>query len=412
MAPDPKEGLLVEHNLPLCKMPIRDDVQVSDIYDVEFRPFARGKFAQVKRCKHRVSGVEYAAKHIRRRRRSTDVSNEILHEIRVLMMSTKTNRIIQLHEVFATPTEYVLILELATGGELQRLLDDEEYLPEKQSARIVRQVLEAVSYLHERQIAHLDIKPQNILLTGSYPDCDTKLCDFGISRHIATGSDLREIVGTPDYVAPEILHYEPISLATDMWSIGCLTYVLLTGYSPFGADDKQTTFCNITQARVEFPETLFDGISPAAIDFIKKLLFKEPKKRISCVEALRHDWIVDMCSDVDLKPKIVNLNTSVGTLITPAVVVNNQQALTSPSITALAHEQSLVALTTVVASNNINYNVNVANNVNVLLPTVESPPRATTTSIESTTNVTVTSNTIINNNDHILSNADSDKENN
>lgn len=181
MAPDPNDasGFLLETSLPLSKLPIREDVQVSDVYDVEFRPFARGKFAQVKRCKHRATGIDYAAKYIRRRRRSTDMSHEILHEVRVLMMSSKCERIVGLHEVFVTATEYVLILELAAGGELQRVLDDEECLPEKQSARLIRQVLEAVAFLHDLNIAHLDIKPQNILLTGAYPACDILLCDFG-----------------------------------------------------------------------------------------------------------------------------------------------------------------------------------------------------------------------------------------
>ncbi|CAG2057839.1 unnamed protein product, partial [Timema podura] len=89
----------------------------------------------------------------------------------------------------------------------------------------MKQILEGLNFLHAKNIAHLDLKPQNLLLTGVYPDCDIKLCDFGISRVIQAGAEVREILGTPDYVgyrspgpsAPEILSYEPISLATDIW---------------------------------------------------------------------------------------------------------------------------------------------------------------------------------------------------
>ncbi|RWS04361.1 hypothetical protein B4U79_13740, partial [Dinothrombium tinctorium] len=162
----------------------------------------------------------------------------------------------------------------AEGGELQRVLDEEDCIPEAKVKLLMRQILEGIAFLHDCNIAHLDIKPQNILLVKQYPDVDIKLCDFGISRFIAEGSELREIVGTPDYVAPEILQYEPIGLATDMWSVGVLAFVLLTGYSPFGGNTKQETFLNITNGKLEFNDEMFDGISESAIDFIKKLLVK------------------------------------------------------------------------------------------------------------------------------------------
>ncbi|RWS01087.1 serine/threonine-protein kinase 17A-like isoform X3, partial [Dinothrombium tinctorium] len=158
------------------------------------------------------------------------------------------------------------------GGELHRVLEEEECIPEAKVRLLMRQILEGIAFLHDSNIAHLDIKPQNILLVKQYPAVDIKLCDFGISRFIAEGSELREIVGTPDYV--EILHYEPIGLATDMWSVGVLAFVLLTGYSPFGGNTKQETFFNITNAKLEFNDEIFDGISEHAIDFIKKLLVK------------------------------------------------------------------------------------------------------------------------------------------
>ena len=104
-----------------------------------------------------------------------------------------------------------------------------------------------------------------------------KLCDFGFSRAIEGTKSICEIQGTADYVAPEIVQYEPLSLKTDVWSVGVLSYVLLSGYSPFGADDRQETFVNITQCTLTFPEELFQGVSVDAIDFIRCTLRRKPR---------------------------------------------------------------------------------------------------------------------------------------
>lgn len=159
----------------------------------------------------------------------------------------------------------------------------------------MREVLKALEYLHRRNIAHLDIKPQNILLnTGdlegenvdrddlTYFDSNAplsdglKLCDFGFARAIEGTKNVCEIQGTPDFVAPEIVQYEPLSLKTDIWSIGVLAYVLLTGFSPFGGDDRQETFVNITQCNLTFPDELFEGISDDAIDFMRSTMRLKP----------------------------------------------------------------------------------------------------------------------------------------
>lgn len=264
---------------------------ITDVYDVEHTPFARGKFAAVRRLVHKVTGVAYAGKFIRKRRRSMDQRQEILHEVAVLRLADKATRIVKLLEVYETPTEMALVLELAAGGELQRVVDLQDGLEEAEAIVVMKQVLEALSFLHEQNIAHLDLKPQNMLLMRDYPDTDIVLCDFGISRVIQDGVEVREILGTPDYVAPEVLSYEPISLATDVWSVGVLAYVLLSGYSPFAGDTKQQTFCNISQCALTFPSELFDGVSPQAIHFIRSTLITDPSCRLSVKECLCHPWL-------------------------------------------------------------------------------------------------------------------------
>ncbi|XP_014469938.1 PREDICTED: serine/threonine-protein kinase 17A-like isoform X2 [Dinoponera quadriceps] len=244
----------------------------------------------VRRCRERSSGRQWAAKFLRKRRRAQELRAEALHEVAVLDATAHCCRLVSLHQVFETNTEMVLVLELAPGGELQMILDRDEVPEERQVARLLKQILDGIAFLHSLNVAHLDIKPQNLVLTGKFPDCDVKLCDFGISRYISHGVDIREILGTPDYIAPEVLNYEPISLATDMWSVGVLFYVLLTGCSPFGGDTKQETFCNISRCRLDFPDDLFEDVSEEARDIMRKLMVKDPNERLTVTECLQHPW--------------------------------------------------------------------------------------------------------------------------
>ncbi|XP_003743389.2 serine/threonine-protein kinase fray2-like [Galendromus occidentalis] len=272
------------------RITIRQDA-ISDSYAVETRPFARGKFATVRRCRHMESGRDYAAKYLRKRRRSEDVRHELIHEALVLAIAEDCERIVSLREVFETPSEVILVLEMASGGELQHVLDSEDCLPEASCRQLLLQICQGLEFLHRNHIAHLDIKPANLLLTSAFPHGEAKLCDFGISRLILPGEVIHEIAGTPDYIAPEVLQYEPISLATDMWSVGILTYVLLTGHTPFGGDTKQDTYCNITLGELDFPQDLFEDVSPEAIHFITQLVVKDPKKRLGVGDVLRHPWL-------------------------------------------------------------------------------------------------------------------------
>uniref|UniRef100_A0A6P7FBF8 non-specific serine/threonine protein kinase n=1 Tax=Diabrotica virgifera virgifera TaxID=50390 RepID=A0A6P7FBF8_DIAVI len=250
-----------------------------------------GKYATVWRAVHKKTGTAYAAKFVKKRRRNQDQMKEIIHEIAVLMQCKMTNRVIRLHEVYESITEMVLVLELAAGGELQHILDGGQCLGEVEARKAMKQILEGVAYLHDKNIAHLDLKPQNLLL--SVQDCcdDIKLCDFGISKALMPGVAVREILGTADYVAPEVLSYEPIGLSTDIWSVGVLAYVLLSGFSPFGADDKQQTFLNISKCSLTFEPEHFGDVSSAAIDFIRSALIVDPRNRPSIHEMLDHPWI-------------------------------------------------------------------------------------------------------------------------
>ncbi|XP_010892391.1 serine/threonine-protein kinase 17A isoform X2 [Esox lucius] len=189
----------------------------------------------------------------------------------------------------------------AAGGEIfdQCVAEGDEAFTQEEVKQLMRQILEGVDFLHRNNIVHLDLKPQNILLTSGRPLGDIKIVDFGLSRRLCQNQELREIMGTPEYVAPEILNYEPISTATDMWSIGVLAYVMLTGTSPFLGDDKQGTFLNISQINIDYTEDELQDLPASAVDFIQSLLIKEPKCRATAEECLRHRWLQEQAQKTE-----------------------------------------------------------------------------------------------------------------
>ncbi|CAL4059351.1 unnamed protein product, partial [Meganyctiphanes norvegica] len=274
-------------------------------YIIDPEPIARGQFAAVYHVRHRVSGEEYAAKYASRWRLGVDCTGDIVHEIAVCALLRHHDRTVQLVDVFSTDNSLVLVMEYAAGGDLQTLLDEDLVPYERDVISFTRQLLEGLVGIHDLGIVHLDIKPQNLVLMGEFPACAVKLCDFEISRMLTPGHDVREVLGTPDYVAPEILLYDPITTKTDMWSLGVLTYVLLTGFLPFGGDTDQETFLEISRAELDFPEELFEDISAQAIDFIKSLVVKTPGSRLSAHDCLEHPWMKADMSKPKIPPQIL-----------------------------------------------------------------------------------------------------------
>ncbi|XP_030254906.1 serine/threonine-protein kinase 17A [Sparus aurata] len=287
--PSAVSGLLSEIKTAVSREPFTDHYTI-----IPGRELGRGKFAVVRKCVEKCSGQEYAAKFMRKRRKGQDCRTEIIHEIAVLELATASRRVVNLHQVYEMASEMVLVLEFAAGGEIfnQCVSDrEDEAFSEGDVKRLMRQILEGVSFLHQNNVVHLDLKPQNILLTSCSPLGDIKIVDFGLSRMVSSHRELREIMGTPEYVAPEILNYEPISTATDMWSIGVLAYVMLTGISPFLGEDKQETFLNISQLNVSYSEEELQQLDPAALCFIQTLLRKQPQDRATAEQCLQHPWL-------------------------------------------------------------------------------------------------------------------------
>ncbi|XP_029470156.1 death-associated protein kinase 3 [Rhinatrema bivittatum] len=254
-----------------------------------------GQFAIVRKCREKRTNVEYAAKFIKKRRLSSSrrgVSREEIEREVDILREIQHPNIITLHDIFENKTDVVLILELVSGGELFDFLAEKESLTEEEATQFLKQILDGVYYLHSKRIAHFDLKPENIMLLDKHsPSPRIKLIDFGIAHKIEAGNEFKNIFGTPEFVAPEIVNYEPLGLEADMWSIGVITYILLSGASPFLGETKQETLTNISGVNYDFDEEYFSNTSELAKDFIRRLLVKDPKKRMTIDQSLEHPWI-------------------------------------------------------------------------------------------------------------------------
>ncbi|XP_041366191.1 myosin light chain kinase, smooth muscle-like isoform X2 [Gigantopelta aegis] len=266
---------------------VRKDRWITDDYAVG-KLLGKGKFGEVKSCRERQSGREMAAKFI-------DVTSpsdrkEIANEVEI-MKCLQHPRLLQLYDAFENRESFCLVLELISGGELfERVINDDFILTEKACVMFMRQICDGITFMHSKNILHLDIKPENILCLTREGNI-IKIIDFGLARKYSPKEDLRVLFGTPEFVAPEVVNFDPISPATDLWSVGVVCYVLLSGLSPFMADTEAETLANVTTATWDFNAEEFDSISKEAKDFISKLLIKDPRKRLSAASCLEHQWL-------------------------------------------------------------------------------------------------------------------------
>ncbi|KAM9317642.1 death-associated protein kinase 2a [Pholidichthys leucotaenia] len=268
--------------------------KVEDFYEIG-EELGSGQFAIVKQCREKSTGLEFAGKFIKKRQSMASSRGvrreEIEREVNILQQVQHPN-IVTLHDVYENRTEVVLILELVSGGELFDFLAQKESLSEEEASQFIKQILEGVNYLHSRKIAHFDLKPENImLLDKNVPLPRIKLIDFGLAHKIEAGVEFKNIFGTPEFVAPEIVNYEPLGLEADMWSVGVITYILLSGASPFLGETKQDTLGNISAINYEFDDEFFCNTSELAKKFISQLLEKDKMKRLTIQDALNHPWI-------------------------------------------------------------------------------------------------------------------------
>merc|ERR1711916_427118 len=210
-----------------------------------------------------------------------------------IMRKVRHANCLQLREVLEDEGRFVLVTEVASGGELFEKIVSLGPYSEADAAWAIKQVVQGVDYLHSIGIAHRDLKPENLLVAGENED-EIKICDFGLSKGFeGTQGLLKTSCGTPDYVAPEVLRGDEYDKQVDLWSVGVIAYILLCGFAPFWSNTQAELFDRILSAQVDFPEEDFSNVSQEAKDFILALLKKDPKERMSSSECLAHAWLKD-----------------------------------------------------------------------------------------------------------------------
>ncbi|XP_050425539.1 calcium/calmodulin-dependent protein kinase type 1 isoform X4 [Adelges cooleyi] len=261
---------------------------IEDKYDIKDQ-LGTGAFSEVKLAVSKERPNEMYAVKIIDKKALKGKEDSLDNEIKVLRRLTHPN-IVQLLETFEDKSKVYLIMELVTGGELfDRIVQKGSYT-EKDAAHLIRQVLEAVDYMHEQGVVHRDLKPENLLYYSTDEDSKIMISDFGLSK-IEDSGVMATACGTPGYVAPEVLAQKPYGKAVDVWSIGVISYILLCGYPPFYDENDANLFAQILKGEFEFDSPYWDDISDSAKNFIKQLMCVDAEKRYTCRQALAHPWI-------------------------------------------------------------------------------------------------------------------------
>ncbi|EPY86360.1 triple functional domain protein [Camelus ferus] len=258
-----------------------------DCFYSEVAELGRGRFSVVKKCDQKGTKRSVATKFVNKKLMKRD---QVTRELGVLQ-SLQHPLLVSLLDTFETPTSYVLVLEMADQGRLLDCVVRWGNLTEGKIRAYLGEVLEAIRYLHNCRIAHLDLKPENILVDQSLAKPTIKLADFGDAVQLNTTYHIHQLLGNPEFAAPEIILGNPVSLTSDTWSVGVLAYVLLSGVSPFLDDSVEETCLNICRLDFSFPDDYFQGVSQRAKDFVCFLLHEDPAKRPSAALALQEQWL-------------------------------------------------------------------------------------------------------------------------
>lgn len=269
---------------------VSGDEHITNKYDLG-RTLGDGNFAIVRQSKLKAGSGEYAMKVIDKpklRGKEHMVENEI-----EIMKDCHHHNIVKLYEEYETSDKIYLVMELVKGGDLFDAITQSVKFGEVDSARMVKDLCNALFYLHSRSIVHRDLKPENLLVHRNKDgSISLKLADFGLAMEVK--EPIFTVCGTPTYVAPEILSEIGYGLEVDMWAVGVITYILLCGFPPFRSPDRNQTelFEFIKAGEYEFLSPYWDNISPYAKDLIEHLLVVDKKKRYTAIETLSHPWIL------------------------------------------------------------------------------------------------------------------------
>ena len=279
---------------------------ISKTYDLgNQRVLGSGATSTVKTIKHRVTGVEYALKSIRLNRMDKNKRAMLIQEVELMKLMDHPY-IVKIVSTYMTFQVLHIVMELCTGGELFDLLYDQPEckFTEPDCAKLATKMLGAINYLHSMDICHRDLKLENFIFSEQYPAGEIKMIDFGFSKHYLTKEHMHEVVGTSYYIAPEVLAKD-YTQKSDLWSLGVIFFMMLSGRCPFGGSDDYEIQENVRSGKFEMRGKHWQNVSSEARHFIKCLLEMDVEARFNAEQALNHPWIknIGQCSSTGESPR-------------------------------------------------------------------------------------------------------------
>lgn len=265
---------------------------ILNVYDVSSNILGTGNYGTVRECSHRVSGTKYAVKSINKSKVSR--LDHVKREVQLLKAVDHPN-IMKMIDSFEDEDYVHIVTEICTGVELFDLVVDNttDYgcLPEDQAMSIIKALLESVQYLHSKDIVHRDIKPENLVLSSSGQVGIVKIIDFGLSRrHGVNEGNMTNQVGTPYYMSPDILRGN-YDRTCDLWAVGVVCYILLTGYPPYNGNNDSEVHASTKKGHLVFERQVWGNLSKSSRDFVRKLLCTDATRIRTADDALRHPWL-------------------------------------------------------------------------------------------------------------------------
>ncbi|KAF8012624.1 hypothetical protein BT93_I0705 [Corymbia citriodora subsp. variegata] len=269
-----------------------------------------GQFGYTYVAVDKANGNRVAVKRIDKSKMVLSIAVEdVKREVKILTALTGHENVVQFYNAFEDDSYVYIAMEYCEGGELlDRILTKKDsHYTEKDAAVVVRQMLKVAAECHLHGLVHRDMKPENFLFKSSKEDSPLKAIDFGLSDFIKPGKRFQDIVGSAYYVAPEVLKRKS-GPESDVWSIGVITYILLCGRRPFWDKTEDGIFKEVLKKKPDFHRKPWPTISNSAKDFVKKLLVKDPRARLTAAQALSHPWVREggNASDIPIDISVLN----------------------------------------------------------------------------------------------------------
>ncbi|KAK1409168.1 hypothetical protein QVD17_35693 [Tagetes erecta] len=249
-----------------------------------------GQFGIIRECSDKITGEVLACKSISKNRLVTDDDvRSIKLEIEIMTRLSGHPNVVDLKDVYEEEDYVHLVMELCAGGELFHQLEKQGRFSEPDARVLFKDLMQVVRFCHDKGVVHRDLKPENILLATKASSSQIKLADFGLATYINPGQCLHGTVGSPFYIAPEVLA-GGYNQAADVWSAGVILYILLSGKPPFWGKSKSRIFDAVRAASLRFQSDPWNEISNSAKELIKGMLHTDPSVRFTAQQVLDHTW--------------------------------------------------------------------------------------------------------------------------